>query len=59
MPDWTCAKCGVRIEGFSWDDKPWNGHVCSDIRKEIGLQPDAEDSFPPKERRTSLTDFLM
>jgi hypothetical protein len=35
MPIWTCPKCGGKVEAFGWNEKPWNTHVCQEIRKPI------------------------
>jgi hypothetical protein len=42
MPDWQCPKCGERVENFSWEEKPWNSHVCREIRKEPIKSPYAD-----------------
>ncbi len=61
MPIWTCPKCGQRVESFSWNEKPWNDHVCRDIRKEI--LPETEDNGKAglqvrEKRNNNLSDFF-
>jgi hypothetical protein len=60
MPVWTCPKCGQRVESFSWNEKPWNDHVCRDMRKDMEMDiPDIDrDPLPSVKRNNNLLDFL-
>jgi hypothetical protein len=60
MPIWTCPKCGQKTESFSWNDRPWNDHVCSDIRKDMETDiPDiSRDPHPSKGKKNNLLDFF-
>ncbi len=60
MPVWTCNKCGQKVESFSFDEKPWNDHACSDTGKEVELAvPEmGKDPLPPREKKQNLMDFF-
>ncbi len=61
MPMWTCPKCGQKTESFSWNEKPWNGHVCRDMRKDI-VDMDTNDAgkgpLTSRRRKNNLFDFF-
>jgi hypothetical protein len=59
MPMWTCPKCGQRTESFSWNEKPWNDHVCNDMRKDMEADiPDIPGSRLRSKRKNNLLDFF-
>jgi len=74
MPVWICPKCGEVVENFSWDEKPWNNHVCNEMRKKLPIRNDLTDTdiqvkeliapIPasahqtPKHKNNNLLDFF-
>lgn len=60
MPTWMCPKCGGVVENYSWDEKPWNSHVCRETGGAVEL-PEVHQNrgpLPPKPRQNNLSDFF-